>query len=140
MLWVKAFHIIAMVAWFSGLFYLPRIFVYHASASDQIGIDRFKIMEKKLYYYIMTPSGILTIILGLWLISFNVSGYLRMGWLHIKLTLVLLLILYHLYLGKLLTAFAKDRNQHSSKFYRLLNEIPSLLLIMIVILVVVKPW
>lgn len=140
MLWVKAFHIISMVAWFSGLFYLPRLFVYHATATDRISIERFKIMEAKLYYYITTPAGILTILLGLWLISFNVTGYLHMVWLHMKLTLVLLLMIYHTYLGMLLKDFAADNNKHTPKFYRIINEMPALFLIAIVILVVVKPF
>ena len=95
MLWVKAFHIISMVTWFSGLFYLPRLFVYHANASDMISIERFKIMERKLYYFITTPGAILTLIFGVWLISYNLQVYLHMPWVHIKLTLVFLLILYH---------------------------------------------
>lgn len=139
MLWVKAFHIITMVTWFSGLFYLPRLFVYHAAATDAISIERFKIMERRLYYYIMTPGAILTLLFGGWLLSFNAPSYLSQGWMHIKLTLVLLLILYHIYLGSLLAKFAQDHNQHSQRFYRYLNELPSLLLIAIVILVVVKP-
>lgn len=140
MLWVKAFHIISMVAWFSGLFYLPRLFVYHAEASDKISKERFKIMEAKLYYYITTPAGILTILLGLALISFNVQGYMQMIWLHIKLSLVLLLMIYHTYLGFLLKDFALDNNKHTARFYRILNEMPALFLIAIVILVVVKPF
>lgn len=139
MLWVKAFHIIAMVTWFSGLFYLPRLFVYHAAANDAVSIERFKIMERKLYFYITTPGAILTLILGGWLLSFNPGAYLSQGWMHIKLTLVLLLILYHVYLGILLKQFARNENAHSSRFYRYVNELPSLLLIAIVILVVVKP-
>jgi putative membrane protein len=140
MLWVKALHIISMVAWFSGIFYLPRLFVYHATATDAISNQRFKIMEKKLYYYITTPSALFTLFFGLWLISFNFHNDMQMLWLHLKLSLVLLLILYHLYLGKLLNDFAHDRNQHSAFFYRIINEIPVIFLIAIVILVVVKPF
>lgn len=140
MLWVKAFHIIFMVTWFSGLFYLPRLFVYHTQASDLISKERFKIMEKKLFYFITTPGGILTIIFGLWMISFNPLGYLQMPWLHIKLGLVVLLVFYHLYLGKLLSDFKRDVNQHSETFYRWLNEIPGIFLILIVVLAVVKPF
>ena len=140
MLWVKSFHIIFMVTWFSGLFYLPRLFVYHAMATDKTGIDRFKIMERKLYFGITTPGAILTIIFGLWLISFNPHGYMQMRWLHIKLGLVLLLVIYHLYLGKLFYAFRADRNQHGHVFYRFINEIAVLFLIAIVILAVVKPF
>jgi putative membrane protein len=140
MLWVKAFHIIFMVTWFSGLFYLPRLFVYHAHATDDISIARFKIMESKLYYYITTPGAILTVSFGIWLLSFDITGYMQMAWLHIKLTLVLLLIIYHIYLGKLLRDFKLNRNRHGDKFYRIINELPALFLIAIVVLVVVKPF
>lgn len=140
MLWVKAFHIISMVAWLSGLLYLPRLFVYHAEASDDISIQRFKIMERKLYYYITTPAALLTLFFGVWLISFNAHGYMQMLWLHIKLGLVLLMVIYHLYLGRLLKGFLADQNKHSHVYYRMINEIPFLLLIAIVILVVVKPF
>ena len=101
MLWIKAFHIIFMVTWFSGLFYLPRLFVYHAMATDPIGIDRFKIMERKLYYGIATPGALLTLLFGVWIIMLN-PFYMKMAWLHIKLSMVLLLIIYHIYLGFLL--------------------------------------
>ena len=140
MLWVKSFHIIFMVTWFSGLFYLPRLFVYHALATDKIGTERFKIMERKLYYGIATPGAIFTILLGIWLISFNPQVYMQMLWFHLKLTFVLLAILYHVYLGMLLHTFKHDRNKHGHVFYRILNEIPILLLIVIVILVIVKPF
>ncbi len=140
MLWVKAFHIIFMVTWFAGLFYLPRLFVYHAAATDTISRERFKMMERKLYYYITTPGAVLTILFGLWMISFNFHGYMSMQWLHIKLSLVILLILYHIYLGKLLNDFAKDRDQHSTTFFRIINEIPAIFLMAIVILAVVKPF
>lgn len=139
MLWVKAFHIIFMVTWFSGLFYVPRLFMYHAMATDTLGKERFKVMERKLYYYITTPGAVLTAVFGLWLIAFN-PGYMAMGWLHLKLTLVILLIIYHLYLGILLKKFAQDNNTHSVLFYKLTNEIPAFFLIAIVILVVVKPF
>lgn len=136
MLWVKAFHIIFMVTWFAGLFYLPRLFVYHAMSDDSPSIERFKVMERKLFYGIMTPGAILTIVFGLWLwLGFGISG----GWLHTKLLLVVLLIVYHFYCGKLLSNFRQDRNQHGHVFYRWFNEIPVVLLIAIVILVVVKP-
>lgn len=136
MLWVKAFHIIFMVTWFAGLFYLPRLFVYHAMSDDSPSVERFKVMERKLFYGIMTPGAVLTIVFGLWLwLGFGISG----GWLHTKLLLVVLLIAYHLYCGKLLSNFRQDRNQHSHVFYRWFNEIPVVLLIATVILVVVKP-
>lgn len=136
MLWVKAFHVIFMVTWFAGLFYLPRLFVYHAMSDDTPSIERFKIMERKLFYGIMTPGGALTVLFGLWLwLGYGISGV----WLHIKLALVLLLIAYHVYCGKLVRDFKHDRNTRSHVFYRWFNEFPVLLLIAIVILVIVKP-
>jgi putative membrane protein len=140
MLWIKAFHIIFMVTWFSGLFYLPRLFVYHSQSTDAISLTRFKIMERKLFFGIMTPGAIFTILFGGWLISFGAQTYMHMLWLNVKLGLVVLLVLYHLYLGKLLFDFKYDRNQHSHFFYRWLNEVPVLFLVAIVILVIVKPW
>lgn len=136
MLWVKSFHIIFVVAWFAGLFYLPRLFVYHAMTTDLSGIERFKVMERKLYYGIMTPSAVLAVIFGLWLwLGYGITG----GWLHAKLVLVLMLIAYHLYCQRLLGDFKHDRNRHSHVYYRWFNEIPVLILIAVVILVVVKP-
>ncbi len=140
MLWVKSFHIIFMVTWFAGLFYLPRLFVYHASATDSISIERFKIMERKLYFGITTPGMIFTLLFGGWLLSFNMHAYMTAGWMHMKLTLVFLLVLYHFYLGKLYINFKYDRNQHGHVFYRFLNEVPVLFLVAIVILVIVKPY
>ncbi len=138
MLWIKSFHIIFMVAWFAGLFYLPRLFVYHTLAEDKISIERFKIMERKLYVGIMTPCMILTIGFGTWLwLGYGFRG----GWLQAKLALVLVLIAHHFYLGKLVKDFKHDMNKHGHVFYRWLNEIPALpALIGIVILVVVKPF
>ncbi|MCB5207785.1 protoporphyrinogen oxidase HemJ [Methylovorus mays] len=137
MLWIKAWHIIFMVTWFAGLFYLPRLFVYHAMSSDEASNVRFKIMERKLFYGIMTPGAVLTIAFGLWLwLGYGFSG----GWLHAKVSLVVLLVLYHLYCGKLVRDFAHDRNQHGHVFYRWLNEAPVLALIAIIILVEVKPF
>lgn len=140
MLWVKAFHIIAMVCWFSGLFYLPRLFVYHREASDPISLARFKVMERKLFYFITKPAMLLTIIFGAWLMSYQFSAYMQAGWMHIKLTLVALLIVYTIYLGRILKQFAQDRPRGSSRYYRIINEVPALFLIAIVILVVVKPF
>jgi len=140
MLWVKAFHIIFMVTWFSGLFYLPRLFVYHAMSTDQTSLDRFKIMERKLYYGIATPGALFTIVFGIWLISYDVQGYMHMMWVHLKLGLVFLLVLYHVYLGVLLKAFKLNRNKHSHVFYRWLNEVPVLFLVGIVILAIVRPF
>jgi putative membrane protein len=139
MLWIKALHIIFMVTWFCGLFYLPRLFVYHAAANDMISKERFKIMEKKLYYFIMSPGAILTILFGAWMVSSNFYGYIQLLWLQSKLYLVLFLLVYHLYLGRLLRQFARDNNQHSHVFYRWLNEVPAIFLFLIVILAVVKP-
>ncbi len=137
--WILAVHIIFMVAWFAGLFYLPRLFVYHAQAADPIGIHRFKIMEKKLFYFIMTPAAVLTIIFGLWLLELNFKGYLHAGWMQLKLVFVLLLMGYHVYCGKLVRDFKHDCNRFSPKFFRWFNEIPTILLILIIIMVVVKP-
>ena len=137
---VKTLHILFMVTWFAGLFYLPRLFVYHAlaPADDRIGIERFKTMERKLYFGIMMPGAVLTVVFGLWLwLGFGITG----AWLHAKVTFVLLLIGFHVYLGLLLRDFARDRNRHGHVFYRWLNEIPALpLLIVIVWLVVAKPF
>ena len=140
MLWVKAFHLVAIVCWFAALFYLPRLFVYHSQASDLLSLERFKIMERKLYRGIATPSMLATIVLGIWLLSYNLEGYLQSGWLHAKLTLVAVLVTYHLYCGKLLKRFAMNTNTRSHVFYRWFNEFPVLLLIAIIILVVVKPF
>ena len=132
MLFIKAFHIIAAVAWFSGLFYLPRLFVYHANTEDVASISRFKIMERKLYYGIATPGGMLTIFFGVWLLRFNWVNYLHMPWLQIKLGLIFLLVFYHIYLGKLLYDFNHDRNRYTHVFYRWLNEVPVIFLIGII--------
>jgi len=145
MLWLKAIHVMFMVTWFAGLFYLPRLFVYHAMTEDRVSIERFKIMERKLYYGITTPGGILTIIFGLWLlIAYWWEPLVTMStgsfWLHAKLTLVTILIVYHLYCGKLLRDFKDDRNRHSHIFYRWFNEFPVLILISVVILAYVKPF
>lgn len=140
MLWVKAFHIIFMVTWFAGLFYLPRLFVYHSMATDSISIERFKIMERKLYFGITTPGAALTLLFGLLIISYDPHGYMQNVWLHIKLGLVALLLVYHIYLGKLFFAFKANRNKHGHVFYRILNEIPVLFLVAIVILAVVRPF
>lgn len=140
MLWVKAFHIVSVVCWFAALFYLPRLFVYHASSEDEISNERFKIMERKLYRGISTPSMIATLIFGFWLISFNVEGYFAGGWLSAKLLLVALLVAYHFYSGHLLKQFRDNKNTRSHVFYRWFNEFPVLILIAVIILVVVKPF
>ena len=139
MLWVKAFHIIAMVAWFAALFYLPRLFVYHVDAADELSIKRFKIMERRLYYGIMWPAALATSIFGGWLIAFQPNYYLHVGWMHLKLGFVVLLWLYHLSCGYFLREFRCDNNRRSSQFYRVMNEFPTVLLIIIVLLVILKP-
>ena len=135
-LWIKAFHIIFVVSWFAGLFYLPRIFVNHAMASEAAEIARLKLMEGKLYRFV-TPIAGLALISGLWLwLGFGFAG----GWLHAKLALVLFLVVYHLYCGKLVKRFAQDGNVRDHVFYRFFNEIPVLILTAVVILVTVKPF
>jgi putative membrane protein len=138
MLWVKSLHIIFMVSWYAGLFYLPRLFVYHALTTDAPGSERFKVMERKLYYGIMAPSAVLTVVFGAWLwLGYGITG----GWLYAKLALVAILIAHHLWLGKLMRDFAQDRNTHGDVFYRWINEIPALpILIGAVLLVVLKPF
>jgi putative membrane protein len=137
MLWIKALHIIFVVTWFAGLFYLPRLFVYHAMCEDQAGNERFKVMERRLYYGIMMPGAVLTVIFGVWLwLGYGVTG----GWLHAKLALVVILIAYHLWSGRLLNDFKHDRNTRSHVWYRWFNEFPTVLLIVVVILTVVKPF
>lgn len=138
MLWIKAFHIVFVITWFAGIFYLPRLFVYHALAEDAISIERFKLMERRLYYGIMTPSAVLALALGSWLwLGYGITG----GWMHAKLALVTVLVGHHLYLGQLMKAFGENRNRHGDRFYRWLNEIPALpALLGIVLLVVLKPF
>ena len=138
MLWVKALHIVFVVTWFAGLFYLPRLFVYHAMAEDRASIERFKVMERKLYRGIMTPSALLAVAFGLWLWLAWVRG--AGGWLHAKLALVMLLIAYHLWCGALLRAFAADRNRRSHVWLRWFNEVPVVILLATVLLVVLKPF
>lgn len=139
MLWILAFHIIFMVAWFAGLFYLPRLFLYHAMCTDEIGQTRFKIMERKLFWFIMTPAAILTSVLGVWLLLLNWQVYLQLGWMHAKLGLVVLLWGYHIFCGYVLQQFQWDKNTFSPRFFRFYNEVPTLLLVAIVILVVLRP-
>lgn len=138
--WILAFHIIFVICWFAGIFYLPRLFVYHAMATDTISIERFKIMERKLFYGIMTPSAILAIVFGSWLILLNYQFYLHSGWMIAKLILVALLIVFHIYCGRQMRLFKRNNNTHSHVFFRFLNEFPVLLLVGIVIFVVVKPF
>lgn len=141
MLWVKAFHLIFIVTWFSALFYLPRLFVYHAMCDDEAGNARFKVMERKLYRGIMTPSALLTLLFGGWLLSYySLEQLATMHWLHAKLTLVILLFAYHGVCGRLLKQFAADNNQRSHIFYRWFNELPVFVLIAVIILAVVRPF
>ena len=138
-LWIKALHIVAVVCWFAGLFYLPRLFVYHAMSEDAASRERLQVMERKLYRGIMGPSMILTILLGAWMLYLT-PGWLSQGWLHAKLTLVVLLIGYHHACGAMLKRFARGENRRSHVFFRWFNEVPVLFLLAIVILVVVKPF
>lgn len=140
MAWIKAFHIIAMVAWFAGLFYLPRLFVYHAQAHDITSLERFKIMEHRLYYFIMLPAALLTVLLGVWLITYSTAYYLHAAWMQAKLVCVLLLSMFHLYCGKICRDFKQDKNKHSSLFYRFMNEFPTVMLISIILLAEIKPF
>ena len=141
MLWTKSLHVIFMTTWFAGLFYLPRLFVYHAMSEDQISNERFKVMERKLFYGIMTPGGILTIIFGIAMLhGYAWEAFSMTWWLKIKLGLVAVLVVYHIYCGKLLLDFKHDRNQKSHVYYRWFNEFPVLLLVAIVILVIVRPF
>lgn len=136
MLWLKAFHVIFMVTWFAGLFYLPRLFVYHADTSDNISTERFKIMERRLLI-LMTMGFAATAAFGVAQLVW-VPAFLSMPWMHIKLTLVAVLIGYHGWCYLLVKDFAADRNRHSSRWYRMFNEFPSILLIAIVLLAVLK--
>ena len=140
MLWIKALHLIAMVCWFAGIFYLPRLFVYHAASEDEVGRERFKVMERKLYRGITTPSMVATLLFGGWLVSYNASGYLSQGWLHAKLMLIALLVVYHFYCGHLVKVFRDDKNTRSHVFYRWFNEVPVLILVAVIILASVKPF
>jgi len=140
-MWLKALHLIFMVTWFAGLFYLPRLFVYHAMSEDHISIERFKVMERKLYYSIMTPGMILTLLFGIWMLfDYAWVLYGHGGWLHAKLALLVLLVGYHIWCGVWLRAFQQDRNRHGHVYYRWMNEVPVLFLFLIVWLAVLKPF
>ena len=135
----KSLHLISVISWMAGLLYLPRIFVYHSENNNELITTVFKTMERKLFYYIMTPAMILSWLFGLLLI--HEIGFVQLSslWLQLKLILVLILTGYHFYLGVLLNKFKIDQNQKSSKFYRYINEIPTLLLILIIFIVIFKP-
>ncbi len=144
LLWLKAFHVVAVVAWFAGIFYLPRLFVYHTMAleeGDTRGVARFKLMERKLYNGIIKPAGGMTIILGVAMVYVYGLTFLKTShWLHAKLLCVALLIGYQIWLASFMTAFARDQNTRSQRFFRIINELPVLLLVAIVVLVIVKPF
>ncbi len=139
MLWIKAFHIIFVVCWFSGLFYLPRLFVYHAMSEDQIGRERFVIMEKKLFWGITTPSAIAAIVLGTWLLLLNSSYFMAWWWMQVKLALVALTVVYHVYCWYFMQALRQGTNLRTHIFFRIFNELPVFMLVGIVKLIVVKP-
>ena len=137
MLWIKSLHVIFVVAWFAGLFYLPRLFVYHAQSEDAVSRERFKVMERKLYRGIMMPCMVLSLVFGIWLWQgYGIDG----RWLHVKLILVAILVAYHFWLGKLTRDFARDVNRRDHVFFRWINEIPLVILAATVILVIVKPF
>jgi len=140
MLWFKALHIISVVCWFAALFYLPRLFVYHAMSEDKISNERFKIMERKLYRGIMTPSAVLTVVFGGILIGYNPAYYMTAGWMHAKLLLIGVLLVFHVMCWQHLKNFRDDRNTRNHVYFRWFNEVPTVVLIAVVILVVVKPF
>ena len=141
MLWIKAWHLIFMVTWFAGLFYLPRLFVYHAQCEDAAGNARFKVMERKLYYGITMPGMVLTVGFGVWMLwTYAWQVYGQMGWLHAKLALIAGLVVYHFICGQHLKAFRDDRNRRSHAYFRWFNEVPVLFLIAIVLLATLKPF
>jgi len=140
MLWIKALHISFMVTWFAGLFYLPRLFVYHAMSDDETSNARFKVMERKLYYGIMTPGMIFTFVFGIWmLVDYSWAAFADTLWMQIKLASVVFLLGYHIHCGMLLKDFKNNKNKHSHIYYRWYNEVPVVFLFLIIILVVVKP-
>lgn len=138
MKWILAFHIISVVCWFAGLFYLPRLFVYHTQTKDELGNERFKVMERRLYKAIMHPAMIATVLFGCILLFHRHHYYWEQLWMHIKLGLVGTLIIYHFWCGRIVKQFKEDANQHSEKFYRFFNEYPTIILITVVILTVVR--
>ena len=138
--WVLAFHLMAVICWFAALFYLPRLFVYHAMAEDAVSIERFKIMERKLYRGIANPSMIATVILGLLLVYLNPQAYISQGWFHLKTLLVIVLIGYHHICLAHMKKLANDSNNKTHVYFRFFNEVPVLFMVAIVILVIVKPF
>lgn len=136
---IKALHIIFVITWFAAIFYLPRLFVYHASSTDELSNERFKTMERKLYRGIMTPSMVLAVAFGIWMLVLQ-PGWLSFGWLHLKLLLVAAIVAYHFWCGSILRAFKEDRNTRNHVWFRWFNELPVIALITIVFLVVLKPF
>ena len=139
MLWLKALHIIAVICWFSGIFYLPRIMVYYASSEHLETRRQLALMAGKLYRFI-TPIAVIAILLGLALISFNLDYFLQATWLWLKLVAVLCLVIYHYYCGRLVRALESDSNEHGHVYFRLFNEVPVIFLVVIVVLAVLKPF
>ncbi|MDT8406348.1 MAG: CopD family protein [Methylococcales bacterium] len=140
-MWLKALHLMFMVTWFAGLFYLPRLYVYHAMSEDTLSIERFKIMERKLYFGIMTPGMVLTLLFGVWMLAdYAWAMYHSAGWLHAKLFLIALMVVYHVQCGRWLWAFKHDNNTRSHVYYRWMNEVPVLFLVLVIWLAVVKPF
>lgn len=139
--WVKAFHVISVIAWMAGLLYLPRLFVYHADTeTGSVQSETFKVMERRLYRGITTPAMIATWVFGLWMIYLYGVGIFAMGWIWVKLGFVIALSGFHDFLGRALKGFARDENTRSAKFYRAINEVPTLFMVVIVIMVIVKPF
>lgn len=139
MLWLKSFHIIAMVCWFAGLFYLPRLFVYHTMSEDRVSRDRFVIMERKLFWGITTPSAVATLFFGFWLLLQNLEYFLAWWWMQLKLALVVLLLVYHGMCWVYMNTLRDGSSSRTHVFFRIFNELPVFLLIAIVVLIVVKP-
>ena len=139
-LWLKAAHVFGVVCWFAGLFYLPRLFVYHSMTDDEAGRERFRTMEQKLYRIIMRPSMLIAVGFGLWILVLGWEAFGTQVWLWLKLAGVVALLGYHHYCGRLVRAFATGPSPHSERFYRIFNEVPALLLLLIVVLVIVKPF
>lgn len=139
-LWLKAFHIISVITWFAGIFYLPRLFVYHAACEDEISSERFKVMEQKLYRLIMTPSMVITLALGFGLLAMAWQGLSVHSWIWIKVALVGLLVAYHVHCGWIIKAFATNTQYRSERFFRIYNELPVLILIPVILLVVLQPF
>ena len=137
---LKALHLISVVTWFAGIFYLPRLFVYHSTAEDQVSKDRFVVMETKLYRLIMNPSMIITLVLGIWMLALNWAGYSSQVWIWVKIVLIVALVGYHHYCLGIIKAFTRGEVRHSERFFRIFNEIPVLILVSVILLAVLKPF